>query len=307
MVSAIITTCKRPAHILQRAIMSVLNQTYREMELIIVDDSPSDFKERDAVKKMIEDINKSSDIDIYYIRHDKCSGACVARNTGIELSHGELIGFLDDDDEWMPNKVEIMMPCFDDEKVALVYSNWTIVNDDTHEQSCFITENHTGSVYEYLILSNFISSTSFPLLRRSAVVEAGMFDPLMKSSQDYDLWLRISVLYKVKYINSELTKYHVHSMEQISKSIDKKIAGFERINFKNSDYLDTHNKAFWARYMYLVPMYAAKGNLSIARKVWGKCVIKCPLLIRKNIFYFMWASGISNTRVFYWFKKKRKK
>lgn len=124
MISIIITTYKREVGILQRAIKSVLAQTYKELELIVVDDSPATYAHREAIRKYVTSI---SEIPTLYIQHERNMGACIARNTGIDNSSGEYICFLDDDDEWLPQKLEKQLQMFR-EDVGLVYCGRLISN-----------------------------------------------------------------------------------------------------------------------------------------------------------------------------------
>src|SRR4030042_5052103 len=96
-VSIIIPTYNR-AHLVMRAINSVLDQSFQDFEIIIVDDAS-----RDNTEKMVSGIR---DKRIFYIRHEKNRGGSAARNTGIKQARGEYIAFLDSDDEWLPEKLE---------------------------------------------------------------------------------------------------------------------------------------------------------------------------------------------------------
>ena len=108
MVSVIITTYKREPETVERAAKSILEQTYKDIELIIVDDSPASFDKRIAVEKRVKELSSS----IKYIKHETNMGACAARNTGIRSANGEYVAFLDDDDEWLPDKLEKQMKKF---------------------------------------------------------------------------------------------------------------------------------------------------------------------------------------------------
>lgn len=102
LVTAVITTHRRPPEIVERALKSVLGQTYQNIEVLVVDDSPEEFTMRSAVKSMVESYG---DRNVTYIAHERCLGACAARNTGLEAARGEFIGYFDND-EWMPSKIE---------------------------------------------------------------------------------------------------------------------------------------------------------------------------------------------------------
>ena len=96
LVSVVITTRNR-CELLKRAIESVLNQTYRNIELIIIDDNSSDNT---------QELVRSSTGKIIYVRHNKCMGGAASRMTGSQRANGEYIAFLDDDDQWEPEKIE---------------------------------------------------------------------------------------------------------------------------------------------------------------------------------------------------------
>lgn len=102
-VTVIIPTYKRTVDFLSRAVKSVINQTYPNVEVIVIDDSPSDYELRNSIKEYMDTVVND---DIKYFQNEKNIGGSLARNRGIELATGEYISFLDDDDEYMPEKIE---------------------------------------------------------------------------------------------------------------------------------------------------------------------------------------------------------
>lgn len=286
LVSAIITTHNREPKILKRAIDSVISQTYSNVEILVIDDSQKDYEYRDEVKMMVAKISDEiNNHDIYYFAHEDSLGACEARNTGLRECNGKYIGFLDDDDEWLPHKVEVMMNGFVSDETALVYCDNEIVYDTSGEKKKVVRMKKRGKVYESLIINNYIGSSSFPLIRKSALEEVGGFDKLMLSSQDYDVWLRLSLLYDVNYVEECLARYHIHEGEQITSNPLKKISGSERLIAKNKEYIETHPRVYWSRYMKLVPHYVRAGELEKAKNTWRSCVKKCPLKLKGNFHY----------------------
>ena len=253
LISAVITTYKRMPDMITRAINSVLNQTYANLELIVVDDSPADYPFRVAVKEMVEGID---DDRVKYIQHETNQGACAARNTGINAAKGDFIAFLDDDDEWLPDKLEKQMTKMSDKSVGLVYSGslqyCTATGVEKHNECKCIS----GMIFDSLIRTNFVGSTSFPLIRRECFDKCGGFDVLMESSQDYELWLRISKEFKIDFIDECLVRYYIHEGEQITSSPVKKINGIERINYLYSDYFKEHKDILGRRYAELATHYA---------------------------------------------------
>ena len=129
-VSVIIPTYNR-AHLVDRAIQSVLNQTYKDFELIIVDDGSTDNTE-DIIKEF-----QKKDERIKYIRHEENRGGSAARNTGIKAAKGEYIAFLDSDDEWLPIKLGRQISEFTNKsKIALVYTGRIIIEEGERESEC---------------------------------------------------------------------------------------------------------------------------------------------------------------------------
>ena len=279
LVTGVITTYKRPAPMVLRAVKSVFYQTHPNMEVIVVDDSPNDYSERDEVKKALSALSK----DIKYIRHNTSLGACAARNTGLKEAHGEYIGFLDDDDEWCPAKVEIMLPLFNKSEIGLVYCGSICRIVETGEEFPLIKKFYSEKIFDRLIFENFIGSTSFPLMKTDYVREVGGFDVNQKASQDHDLWLRMSEKYSVNYTTENLVYYYVHTNEQISKNHKNKIAGYESLNAKHLNYLRCHKKAYAKRLLILAVEYSADHQKLNAVKLILRMIRLDPTNIRQVV------------------------
>ena len=226
MFSIIITTYKRPVKVLMKAINSVLSQSYTDWELIIVNDFHEDNNLVKDIRNLIENYK---DNRIKYKVHDKNKGACEARNTGINNSNGEFIAFLDDDDEWCNEKLESVLPYFKDEKIGMVCSDAFFIYD-TYEKIHKIRpiNKHKKNAFKALLINNYIGSTSFPVMTRKAVIEAGGFSPDMRACQDLDLWLRIARKFEIEYCPLPLTKYYFGD-ECITKNIKARIESHEKL------------------------------------------------------------------------------
>ena len=284
LVSAVVTTYKREPDMLLRAVTSILNQTYKNIEIIVVDDSPSEYTFRKDISVIINQM-KIEGINIQYIQHETNMGACVARNTGLLASNGSYIAFLDDDDEWMPEKIEKQVNVIKNKDVALVYCGCVYKNDVTGTTTFKKRKYLRGNVFDELLFVNFIESTSFPLIKTDCLRAVGGFDSLMQSAQDYDVWLRIAKNHKIDYVQEELVIYHEHNGEQISTNPIKKINGLERINEKYKSFLDCNRILWWKRHIVITPFYAMNGEKGKAIRVWIKCIIKNPANIFENLFY----------------------
>ena len=279
MVTVVITTYKREPKMVRRAIDSVINQTYSNIQIIVVDDSPNTYELRDSIKDMVLSYKK-----IIYIQHEKSKGACIARNTGLQVAKGEYIAYLDDDDEWMPNKIEKQLKCFDDEETAIVYCG----HKEYHEAGNVVVDTkckgYSGYLYEKLLQEgNFIGSTSFVLMKKDYLKKIGGFDPLMESAQDADVWLRLAKKYKISFVDESLVVYHIHDGERITTNYKKKINGITRLIEKNKDYINVNSKVYSRYCRELALLYACDGELRHALYKWGEGIVKKPSLVLTHI------------------------
>ena len=289
LVSAIITTHNRAPDIVQRAINSIVKQTYRNIEIIVVDDSSPTFVQREEVERTVRRISDK----IEYIRLESSKGACAARNTGLQHSNGYYVAFLDDDDEWLPEKIEEQIKGFADTHYALVYGGIIVVDDIRSREYMAHYNIQSGNIFYPLLKMNIIGTTSNPLINKYIIEDVGGFDVLMQSSQDLDLWLRITKDHLVKYIDSPMIKYHIHSGERISTSTEKKISGMERINSKYSEFIEDNNEIWYFRHIILIPYYLKKYGRMKTFITWINCVIKQPFKLLNNFKYlFMIIIGI---------------
>lgn len=278
LVSAIITTHNRKPAMVLRAVRSVLNQTYKNIELIIVDDSSPSFSQRTIVEQSVRRISD----DIIYLKHEVCQGACAARNTGLSHCKGYYVGFLDDDDEWMPMKIEEQLKGFCDDDIGMVYSQLIIIDDKNHTQRLKSTQHENGFIFKKLLRRNFIGSTSNPLIKKECLNTVGGFDVLMQACQDYDLWLRLALRYPVKCIDTPLLIYHVHPGKRITTNDKKRITGIERIFSKYADYYNCDKEAWYARSIKLIIHYRKQFEMKKALALWISCVRKCPAKYSNN-------------------------
>lgn len=279
-VSAIITTHNRNPRIVLSAVKSVLNQTYKNLEIIVVDDSTDDYPLRENVETEIRKLSKR----IVFLKHSECKGACAARNTGLAFAHGDFVAFLDDDDIWLPRKIEEQIKGFNyDSRVALVYCGFIVV--DEVRKVKYLPQRHyqEGFVFDSLLRNNFIGGSSNPLIKKECIEEAGLFDTKMQSAQDYDLWLRIALRYAVKYIDKPLLKYYVHDGERISDDVIRTISGLERINAKYHEYINKNKITWYERHRVLISNYHRFYGRKRAFSLWLECVKKQPLRIPDNM------------------------
>jgi glycosyltransferase involved in cell wall biosynthesis len=219
-VTAIIPTFNR-ASIIGRAIRSVLAQTCQDWELIVVDDCSTDGTEQ-AVRSF-------SDQRIKYVRHDRNRRPAAARNTGIRCARGEFVAFLDDDDEWLPEKLERELEVFrkSDPEVGLVYSG-KIILDERGKVLGVRVPTKSGWVHDALLDLDFIGSPSGVMVKRQVLNQVAGFDETFLNCEDYELWLRVSKVAKIACVPCCLVKRHF-TYEWKTASLRKICASWERI------------------------------------------------------------------------------
>lgn len=170
---------KNRAELLQKAINSVLNQDYTNLELIIVDDGSTD--ETPEILAKLSD--QYSNINFY--RFEKSQGACAARNWAIQHAKGELVTGLDDDDVFLPNRISSLVARYD-EKYSFICSS--CIWDFGKRQRIIDSKEMEISLNAQL---NYNEATNQILVNRQRVLELGGFDTQFVSCQDYDLWTRL--------------------------------------------------------------------------------------------------------------------
>jgi glycosyltransferase involved in cell wall biosynthesis len=240
LISVIIPTYKRN-DFLKRAIESVLNQSYINLEVIVVDDNDPDTFHRKQTEKKINELRKKYNNNIIHIKHDKNKGASAARNTGIFYAKGEYIAFLDDDDYWVPDKIEVQLKYINDYDIILslgnyINSNFKFKNFDKKE----ITSND-------LKKRNCGGGSTSSLLIKKDIVKNYLFDTSLYKSQDWDLYIRLSQKYKIKNIKKPLTviDFNINRERISTNKLNQPIDYFKRYHL----FFDKH-KHFFGRKMY---------------------------------------------------------
>ncbi|WP_254565641.1 glycosyltransferase family A protein [Oscillatoria sp. HE19RPO] len=182
-ISIVIPAYNAAATILQ-TLDSVFQQTFSDFEVLVINDGSTD--QTLDLLQTIED--KRLQIFTYENR-----GVSVARNRGISYARGEFIAFLDADDLWSPDKLELQFAALQEHPEAGVAYSWNYYQYETPAKSYAETSNSfQGNVYADLLIKNFIQNGSNPLVRKEAVASVGLFDPTLKSCQDWDYYLRLA-------------------------------------------------------------------------------------------------------------------
>ena len=202
LVSVILPTYKRSIK-LERAIESVLNQTYQNLELFLVNDNDN---EDSFTKDLLKRVEKyKTDSRFHLVFQDRHRNGAVARNVGIKLSRGEYIAFLDDDDWWKQNKIERQV-----DVLNKLDSSWGAVSckyvlyDDQNRVVRKTKKYRSGLIYKDILRLTTDVATSTLLVRRKALDESGLFDEDLLRHQDLQLLVCLTSKFKLLQINEYL-------------------------------------------------------------------------------------------------------
>lgn len=202
LVSVVIATYNMGQY-LPQAVNSILQQTWKNLEVIVVDDGSTD----NTPEAML---NYSKDSRVNYIRNEN-QGQPKAKNCGIKNTKGDFIAFCDADDFWEANKLEIQMPLFANPLVGVVYSEVSFI--DEHNRR-YVKEDHevrhSGKITNQMLIENFVPfGTS--IIRRKCIEQNGIFDEEFRMGIDWDLWLRYSLSWEFMYAPAKTYVYRVWS------------------------------------------------------------------------------------------------
>ena len=249
-VSVIVTTYNR-GHLLEAAVRSVLEQTAQDLEIIVMDDGS-----RDNTSEVVRSI---PDPRIRYLRNATNRGVAASRNRGIQNARGDHIAFLDDDDRWVPSKIEAQLRVLGSAppEVGGVYSGYLEVDADDRVvgREC---PSAQGDLLAPLLLRNGIATSSV-LLKRECLEAVGGFDPTVPYCDDHDLWIRVAEKYRWACLSEPLVRYRTHEV-QLTNNLSLVIAGKERMLEKYDAQLASQPAIHCKRRLELAVLYCLGGD-----------------------------------------------
>lgn len=232
LVSIVIPTYKRPIY-LKRCIESVLNQTYSNIEIIVVDDNnPDTIDRRDTESLMSQFLEEKR---ITYVKHDHNKNGSAARNTGWRLSKGRFITYIDDDDVIAPTKIQKQVECLEnlDDSWGACYTGYELIKSNGSYQ--LSKENRCGDCYlDALMRTMFMGSGSNLFLRKKVVDEINGYDETFQRNQDIEFLVRVLENYKLAFIDEILLT--------IYQEKNRPVRSFEQLDGYAKYYLDRFNK-----------------------------------------------------------------
>ncbi|MDQ3929166.1 MAG: glycosyltransferase family 2 protein, partial [Chloroflexota bacterium] len=201
-ISAIITAYNY-ARFLDTAITSVLNQTRRPDEIIVVDDGSTDDTAQ-VVAKYAHEV-------VRYVYKEN-GGAGSARNRGIVESKGDLLAFLDGDDQWLPDKLALQVEHLRRYPTAglVTGSEWQVYSDGAEPMWLHRRPVGAADMYRQLLVENVVGNPSLTLVKRECFERVGMFDEAMRLGQDWEMWIRIAREYPVGVVDAPLILFMRH-------------------------------------------------------------------------------------------------
>lgn len=292
LVSIIIPTYNSSKFI-EGAIESAINQTYKNIEIIVIDDGSTD--------NTLELLKKYKNIHVITQTN---KGVAAARNAGIEIASGDYIAILDSDDRWMKNRLEIMIPLIEKSKCDLIISNYYYVDENRNKISLspVLSEKYSIPSFEEqykMLLWKAINFTTM-IVRADKIKLAGGYDESLRGeAEDYDLWLRLlrdGSTYT--YVDEPLVEYMLRS-GSLSKNYSKnRKRALKKIFAKHEDKVGLIKTYILYRYHlggYRLDMLI----ISIRGKKIKKCLKHSLLLFLSPVF-----SVINGIRILMDYSKK---
>jgi glycosyltransferase involved in cell wall biosynthesis len=274
-VSLVIATYNR-APLIGRAIQSVLDQTYRDFELIIVDDGSADNTE--------EAIRPFDDKRIVYIRHEKNKGEAAARNTGINAATGEYVAFQDSDDESIPERLEKQIKVFEKEspQLGIVYTSMYRI-DKEGTKTLFKSPTimpEDGLVYRRALayqVENIGIGTA--LVRRDCFNMVGMFDEQLRYYVDLEFFIRAAKHFLFYHIDEPLINYYDAGGSPAS-NLNALVSAKEAILGKYFDDIKNDRKLLATHYFGIGQLLCERGEMKQGRNYLKKAFLAYPLDVK---------------------------
>jgi glycosyltransferase involved in cell wall biosynthesis len=252
---SVLVPTRNRVDMLERAISSVMAQTFQDFELIVVDDGSGDDTQRY--------LNQLDDARIRVLRHEAAKGAAAARNAGIKIASGKYISFLDDDDECLPPFLERALGVLESAppEVGFCWSGIMNVRDNVSGETeisaaIWDPETHEREDRERTFLLRRRIGICGLTVRRSCFEHIGLFDEALRAAEDTDFLIRLSRKYDYTVVREVLVKVHLHERGNLTVYGPGMAAAYARILEKNMEvlrgdqnaYRDMHYKAGWLHY-----------------------------------------------------------
>lgn len=230
LVSVVIPSFGRP-EFLNRAVQSVIDQSWSAIEIIVVDDNGKGSENQIRSARVANSFNTCR--TVHYLTNDTNCGGGFTRNTGVAAATGKYIAFLDDDDEWLPEFLARGIRALESMPADVVYCDCFVVEND-NRAAMKLEENSkfSGNVWPNLVSGWCPSSTSLFILRSSVVENRWLFDESLSSFQDYDCWLSLAKACQFTFHGEPSVIKHRHQQGQITTNTAARRGALELLKAK---------------------------------------------------------------------------
>ena len=274
----------------EKAIRSVLEQTYPHYELIVVNDGSKD-NSAEIAEKLLDGVSNARLIN------QENAGVAVARNNGVAQAKGDYVCFLDADDWWDVSFLHEMQQFIKDYPEAGIWGTnyWYVKKGMTRLMNQHIPNGYIDFCKEHSTLAQVLWTGSVCILK-SIYNEMNGFKPFLKLGEDFDLWIRVTLKYKVAYLNKPLTYYN-QNVDHLTRGTGK-LHHPKNNMLWNLDYLEDEerNNPYYKQLIdrlrvyglfnyYLSKEYQALAEKELAKVDWSKQPDKIRLLYKKPIWY----------------------
>lgn len=265
-ISVIIPTCDR-CHLIERALQSVLGQTFGDYEIIVVDDHSRD--------DTVEVIKRLQDKRIRCISRSQRGGA-AARNTGIEAACGDYLAFLDDDDAWHDSKLQSQVEIFQNRpEVALVYTGAVHIHQHNDHVYKTVIPRYRGRIFQTLLERNVIGTTSSIMVRKEALLAVGAFDESFPSCQDWDLYLRLAQYWAIDFVPEALVDFYLHPV-RITRNNAARIEGRKMILEKYASNINGNRRIMSRHHAAIGRLCCQAGRYQEGRNMLSRALHESP-------------------------------
>lgn len=263
-VSVIIPTYKRDVNYLSRAVVSVLNQTHKNTEIIVVDDSPNNYRKRIEIADYMDSVMKNNS-NVIYLQNKSNMGGSKARNRGIEKATGKYITFLDDDDEYKPHKIEKQLAFMEANEYDMTFGNMIMYNtkgvvvDMRDYQDIPAFDNET--LLKYHLMKHMTGTPTF-MYKAEKLREIEGFEDAKMGQEFYLMLKSIEKGLKIGYFNDCDVIVYKHNDGAITQGKNKIIGEKNLYKFKHKYFsIFTRREKMFIRFRhYAVMVVAYKRN-----------------------------------------------
>jgi glycosyltransferase involved in cell wall biosynthesis len=287
-VSVVIPTHNRQER-LANAIRSVLEQTEKDFEVFVVDDGSADEAAAEVVRAC-------RDARVSYIRLPVSRGPAAARNAGIARATAPYVAFLDDDDEWLPEKLEVQLAVLEQSEPSTGVVHTARITVDKIAGTSVTTRSPAR--FDPARGRSVITLSSV-LMRRVCFERVGLFDEELFGNEDFDLWIRVGEVFEFQYVDQPLLKYfiyedgisHHEGRKALSDVLDRKVHSLERLLAKHRRVFEADRRGHCLSYLMLADRYRRVDDVRNERRALRHAMRRWPL--EPRIYWALMRSLLS--------------